>query len=174
MMMLPEPTEVMPTRKPANSPIADIPANDCKVGERCATCSSILLWNKKKSRNADQENPDRSRNERIDAGAIDGSKMAQQAYPEYRSRNAAYGQCHNDFASNRSFAEVNPARTDLGDEVEESVRSDCHDRRYPEKKDQDRQQKHTAAHSGHTDQSTDHEADQDLFDEHCKIPYTPT
>src|SRR5580692_7313355 len=130
-----------------------------------------LALEKKKSRNADQENPDSGRNERIDAGAVDGSKMAQQAHPEYRSRDAAYGQCHNDLASNRSFAEVNPARTDLGDEVEESVRSDGYDGRYSEKKDQDRQQKHTAAHSCHTDQSTDHEADQDLFDEHGKIQY---
>jgi hypothetical protein len=130
-----------------------------------------LALEQKKSRNADQENPDRGRNERIDAGAVHGSKMAQQAYPEDRSRNAAYGQCRNDFASNRSFADVNPARTDLGDEVEESVRSDGYDGRYPEKKYQDRQQKHTAAHPCHTDQGTDHEADLDLFDEHGKIQY---
>src|SRR5579863_2420689 len=131
-----------------------------------------LALEQKKSRNADQENPDSGRNERVDAAAVHGSKMAQQAYAEYRSRNTAYGQCHNDFASNRSFAEVNPARTDLGDEVEESVRSDCHDGRYPEKKDQDRQQKHTAPHSCHADQGTNHEADQDLFDEHGKIQYS--
>jgi hypothetical protein len=68
---------------------------------------------------------------------------------------------------------VNPARTDFGNEVEEGVRSDGYDGRYSENKDQDRQQKHTAPHSCHTDQSTDHEADQDLFDEHGKIPYNP-
>src|SRR5207253_9149863 len=43
--MLPEPTDVIPTRKPANSPIPDIPANDFRVGGRPATCSSILDWN---------------------------------------------------------------------------------------------------------------------------------
>ena len=46
MMMLPEPTEVMPTRKPATSPITAIPANDFAVGGRCATRSSILLLNR--------------------------------------------------------------------------------------------------------------------------------
>ena len=65
------------------------------------------------SRNADQENPDRCRDERIDAGPIDSSKMAQQAHPENRSRDAARGQCHNHFASNGSFVEMNDARTDL-------------------------------------------------------------
>ena len=44
MIMLPEPTEVMPTRNPANSPIPDIPAKDFIVGGRPATCSSILVW----------------------------------------------------------------------------------------------------------------------------------
>src|SRR5580693_8451810 len=131
-----------------------------------------LALEQKKSRNADQENSDRSGNERIDAGPVESSKMAQQAYPEYRSRNAAYGQCHNDLASDRSFPEVNPARTDLGDEVEESVRSDGYDGRYPEKKDQNREQKHTPPHSCHTDQSTDHETNQDLFDKHGKIRTT--
>ena len=32
MMMLPEPTEVMPTRNPATRPMADMPANDFMVG----------------------------------------------------------------------------------------------------------------------------------------------
>ena len=34
MMMLPEPTEVMPTKNPASSPMADIPTNDFMVGGR--------------------------------------------------------------------------------------------------------------------------------------------
>src|SRR5438046_2045475 len=50
--MLPEPTDVIPTRKPANSPIPDIPANDFRVGGRPATCSSILDCN---SNNVDMQ-----------------------------------------------------------------------------------------------------------------------
>ena len=41
MMMLPDPTEVIPTKKPATKPIADMPAKDFMVGGRFATCSSI-------------------------------------------------------------------------------------------------------------------------------------
>ena len=32
MIMLPEPTDVIPTRKPATSPITAIPPNDLAVG----------------------------------------------------------------------------------------------------------------------------------------------
>ncbi len=68
---------------------------------------------------------------------------------------------------------MNPTRTDLGDEVEEGIRSDRYDRRHSENKNQDGQQKHTAAHPGHTDQSTDDKADQDFFEEHAEFRTTP-
>ena len=45
MMMLPEPTEVMPTRNPATRPITAMPAKLFVVGGRFTTRSSILLWN---------------------------------------------------------------------------------------------------------------------------------
>ena len=45
MMMLPDPTDVMPTRKPATRPINDIPAKPFMVGGRFATRSSIRFWN---------------------------------------------------------------------------------------------------------------------------------
>ena len=49
MMTLPEPTEVMPTRNPANRPITAIPANDFIVGGRTTTFSSIRRWNSSSS-----------------------------------------------------------------------------------------------------------------------------
>src|SRR5271166_2876940 len=94
--------------------------------------------------------------------------MAEQADPSNRSWHASRGQRQNDFFSNRSLVEMNPAGTDLGNEVEQGVRSDGQDRRHSQEENQDGQQEHTAAHSGHADQSTDHEADQSLFDEHSK------
>ncbi len=41
MMMLPEPTEVIPTKKPATRPITDMPMKDFMVGGRLATFSSM-------------------------------------------------------------------------------------------------------------------------------------
>lgn len=48
MTMLPEPTEVMPTRNPATSPINDIQAKDFMVGGFAAARSSIFFWKNKK------------------------------------------------------------------------------------------------------------------------------
>jgi hypothetical protein len=45
--MLPEPTDVMPTRKPAIKPIKDIQAKDFIVGGREAARSSIFFWKNK-------------------------------------------------------------------------------------------------------------------------------
>jgi len=41
MMMLPEPTEVIPTKNPPTNPMALIPKKDCKVGCRPMRWSSI-------------------------------------------------------------------------------------------------------------------------------------
>src|SRR5271154_414103 len=118
-----------------------------------------LALEQEQGRNADQENSDRCRNERVDAGPIDRSKVTEQTNPENRSRNASRGQGHNHIASNRAFVEMDPARTDLGNKVEKSVRADRDNWRHSQKKNQNGQQEHTAAHSGHTNQSTYHEAD---------------
>jgi hypothetical protein len=48
MTMLPEPTEVIPTRNPATRPMMDIQANDFMVGGRTATRSSIFCWKNRK------------------------------------------------------------------------------------------------------------------------------
>ncbi len=48
MTMLPDPTEVMPTKNPATSPIRAIHANDFMVGGRTAARSSIFFWKNKK------------------------------------------------------------------------------------------------------------------------------
>ena len=110
-------------------------------------------------RNADQENPDRHRNECVDTRTIDSAQMTQKAHPDNRSGNTACGQCQNDLAPNRSFIEVNPAGTDFGNEVEEGVRSDCNNGGHAQDKNQDRQQEHTAAHPCHSDQGSYYEAD---------------
>ena len=49
------------------------------------------------------------------------------------------------------------------------IRAHGDNRRYPQDKNQDRQQQHTAAHPGHADQGTLPQADQNLFDEHTNV-----
>ena len=80
MTMLPEPTEVMPTRKPATKPIDGHPDERLQVGGRTATSVLDFFLEEQESRNTDQQNPDRNRNEVIYPIAIDVSQMNQQTY----------------------------------------------------------------------------------------------
>src|SRR5580692_9659204 len=87
-----------------------------------------------KGRNTNQKNPNCRGNEGVDARAVDGSKVAEQTYPKNRSGNAARGQRQNDFLAYSPLIEMNPARTNLGNEVEKGIRSHRDDRRYSENK----------------------------------------
>ena len=55
--MMPDPTEVMPTRNPANRPIIVIPINDFIVGGQFATRSWISPWDNSKMGMQTSSNP---------------------------------------------------------------------------------------------------------------------
>ncbi len=121
--MLPEPTEVMPTRNPATRPMSDIHANDFIVGRM--GCGPVLdfFLEEQESRNANQQHSDGNGDEVIDAVAIDVPQVNQETYAQIRAGSAADGQRQDHLAPNRAFAQMNNAGADLSDEVEERVRT---------------------------------------------------
>ena len=105
MMMLPEPTEVIPTRKPASRPMNDIPTNDFMVGlRRCHVFLDPAL-EEQEGRNANQQDADGSGDEVIDAVAVDVSQVNQEAYAQNRSRNAADDQRQDHLAPDRALSQ---------------------------------------------------------------------
>ena len=79
MMMLPEPTEVMPTRNPTVRPITAMPAKPFMVGGRLAIRSSILLWRQQQRRNHDQQHAHRGLDKAVDAVSIEVADVASAA-----------------------------------------------------------------------------------------------
>ena len=59
MMMLPEPTEVMPTRKPEPNPMTVIPAKDFRVGGPVGHALFDPRLEHQQNRNTDQQDADR-------------------------------------------------------------------------------------------------------------------
>src|SRR6266852_759194 len=95
MMMLPDPTDVIPTKKPATSPIPVMPTNDFSGGD-----------------------------EVIDAASVNSAEMNQETHAENRTRNTARGQRQDHLAPNRTLAQMHQAGTDFGDEIKERVGAD--------------------------------------------------
>jgi hypothetical protein len=144
--MLPDPTDVMPTRKPATRPISDIQANDFMVGGFTAARSSIFFWKKRKVA--------------IDAIAVDIAQMDQKTHAQVRTGGTAHGKSQHDFPAHRAFAKMHDAGADLREEVKESVRTNGTDRRYAQTEDKDREQKNAAPDSCHSDKGSNKQTDQ--------------
>ena len=98
----------------------------------------------------------------IDSVSIDVSQVDQKTDAQVRSRSAAGGERQNNFASDGAFAQMNNARTDLGEEIEQSVRADCAQRRYAQSEDENWEQQYTAPDSRHSDEGPDYETHQAL------------
>ena len=85
MTMLPEPTEVMPTRNPATRPMSDIQANDFIVGGVRRSPIFDFLLEEQESRNANQQHSHCHRDEVIDAVAVDISQVDQKTHAQDKS-----------------------------------------------------------------------------------------
>ena len=88
--------------------------------------------------------------------------MNQVAYAQVGSRSAADGQSQNHFDLNCAFAQVNNAGADLGEEVEERVRTHGAHRRHAQTEDKNREQQNAAPDSRHSDEGPDSKTYQDL------------
>ena len=65
-------------------------------------------------------------------------------------------------AADRSLFQVQQAGWDFGEEVEQRVGTDCHDRRYPQAEDQNGEQQNAAPHAAHADEDAHNKANQDF------------
>ena len=88
--------------------------------------------------------------------------MSKKANPSDRARNAAHRKRQHHFAADSTFAQVQPTRANLRDEIEQSIGSDRHDGRHLKNENEQRQQEHTAAQSGEADEGAYQKSDQDL------------
>ncbi len=113
MMMLPDPTEVMPTRNPATRPITAMPAKPFIVGGRFATLLFDLLLEQQQSGNDDQKHSNCSLDEVVDAVAVERADVHQQIHSGDRAGNAAHRQSDHHFAANRAFLQVHQARPEF-------------------------------------------------------------
>ena len=168
MTMLPEPTDVMPTRKPATRPMSDIHANDLMVGGFGCSAVLDLLLEEQECWNANQQDPDANGDEVIDAVAIEISQVNQQTHAEIRAGSAADDQCQHHLALNRAFAQMDHTGADLSREVEKCVRSNRAHCRHVQTEDENREQQNAAPDPSHSDEGPDkktHKAlDQQIHD----------
>ena len=162
MTMLPEPTEVMPTRKPATRPMSDIHANDFMVGGFAAARSSIFFWKNKKVGMQISRTPTADRDEVVDAIAVDVAQVNQETYAQIRARSAADDQRHDHLAPHRAFAQMDDAGADLGREVEERVGANGAHGRHVQTENENREQQNAAPDSRHSDEGPDSKTHQAL------------
>ncbi len=162
MMMLPEPTDVIPTSAPASNPIMDIPAKDFMVGGRLATSLFDSDLEQQQRGNEYQQHPDRVGDESVYTIAVHVAQMSQETNAENRSRNATHCQGQHHLAANRASSQMHVARANLGDEVEDRVRSHGNDSGHFQTENQDGEQKYAATHTGHAEQGAHYEANHDL------------
>jgi len=143
-MMLPEPTDVMPTRNPATRPMTAIPAKLFIVGRRWATLSSIRFCRSSRIGITINKTPIAVLIEIVDAVSIKGADVGQQSNSTNRTWNAANGQGNHDLAPHRAFLQMQESGRNLGEEVEECVGSNSHDRGHLQTEDQHREQQNAA------------------------------
>ena len=98
----------------------------------------------------------------IYAIAVDFSQMAQKAYAEIRARSAAHRECQHYLALNRSFAQMNYACANLGDEIEQRVGSDRAHGRDTQPENEDRKQQNAAPDPCHSDEGPNSQTNQAL------------
>ena len=79
-----------------------------------------------------------------------------------RSGNAAHRQRDYDFAAHRALAQVEQAGRDFGEEVEQGVGTDRHDRRISQAEDEHGEQQYAAPHTGQADEHAHDEANQNF------------
>ena len=118
--------------------------------------------NKRRMGTTDQQDSHRDGNEVVDAVAVKRTQVHQKAYAENRAGNTAYCKRQHNSVAYGSMADVHPAGTDFGDEIEQRVGADSQDRRHPEAEDQHGQQQYATAQAGHSNQGADYKADQDF------------
>ncbi len=144
-MMLPEPTEVIPTRNPRAQ------ADDRHTRKRFQRWRSIhhavldTRLKHQQDRNAYQQDPDRELDDGICTVAIKMSKVGEIGDAAGRTRHAADRECQHYFAAHRAFLQVDDAGGNLGEKVEQGVRSHCRNHRNSQAENQDGQQQHAAA-----------------------------
>ena len=88
-----------------------------------------LRLKKQKRRNAYQQNPHGDADETVHPVAVNMAKVGQESYSDNRSRNTAHSQGQNYVRFDRALTNVQPAGADLGNKIEERIRSDGKDRR---------------------------------------------
>src|ERR1041385_7592598 len=151
MMILPEPTEVMPTKRHA----------DKRLHRRWSVRDVLfnLFLKEEEQWNAYQQDPYCDSNEMIDASSIDSAQVHQQAYSQDRARNTAHRQRAYNSRAHGPMSEMHPSGTNFGEEVEQCIRAHSQNRRHPEAEDKHGQQQNTAAYAGHSNQGADYKAD---------------
>ncbi len=159
-MMLPEPTEVIPTRNPPISPMTLMKAKDFMVGWRPTRWSSIRLWNKSSAGNYDQQQSHRGFDEIVDTRAMEFAQVHQQIHAEVRAGNTPERHRQHYFSTYRAFDQMDDGGGNLGEEVAHGIAADRNDRRNVQSKDEHGQQQYTPAQTRQPDQRSDDEADQ--------------
>jgi len=138
------------------------------AGERLhggrTVCHAIFnsFLEEEKGGNADQQNSDRNGDEVVDSVAVDISQMNQKTHARVGTGGASDGQGKHHLAAHRSFAQMNDAGADLGDEVEEGIGADGANRGHAQSEDKNREQQDAAPDSCHSDEGSNEETDQAL------------
>ncbi len=104
MMMLPDPTEVMPTRNPATRPIIAMPMKDFMVGGRLRHAVFDAALEQQQDGDNDQQNADRSLDKVVDARRHRWSQMGEKTDSSDGPWHASRRQSHYDVAADRSLA----------------------------------------------------------------------
>src|SRR5258708_35185765 len=88
--------------------------------------------------------------------------MGQQGDSANRAWDAADGQRDHDLAPYRAFFQMQESSRNLGEEVEQCIGSNGHDRRHFQTEDQYGEQQNAAPHTGQANENADDKANQDF------------
>ena len=151
-MMLPDPTEVMPTRNPPTSPITAHEGERLHGGLALGEMFFNPSLEQKQRGNQYQQQSHGGFDEIVDAGAIDLPQVHQKSHAEIRARNAADRHRQYNFLSHCALAQMHDAGGNLGEKVEQRVAADGNDSGNVQAEDEHGQQQYAAAQSRQPDQ----------------------
>ena len=162
MIMLPDPTDVMPTRKPGHQA-------DQRHAHKTLCCRRAIgdtifdfFLQQQQRGNHDQQDAHGGFNEAVHSVAIKVADMHQQFHADDRAWNAPHRQRDHHLAAHRIFLQVQKAGWDFREEIEQRVRAHRHDRRHLQTKNQNREQQNAASDACHADEHADNKANQNF------------